>query len=76
MADRVALGIQYRAGASSYSVRMMKPAVKMKLSGLRTLQSELTAVRLMAAPVVSAPKKLLTMLLTPRKNSSWLLSMA
>ena len=75
MADRVALGIQYRAGASLYRVRMMKPAVKRKLTGERTPHSELTAVRDMAAPVVMAPNKLLHRLLTPRKKSSWLLSM-
>lgn len=70
MADKVALGIQYNAGASSNSVRTTKPAVNMKLRGLLTPHSELTAVRDMAPPVAIAPKRLLTILLAPRKTSS------
>lgn len=70
IALRVALGIQYRAGAKKYRVRRIQPAVKRKLRGLRTPHSELTAVRDMAPPVVMPPKRLLMMFSTPRKTSS------
>lgn len=53
IAESVALGIQYKAGASLYNVRMIQPAVNRKLTGVRTPHSEFTAVRDMAAPAVS-----------------------
>ena len=53
IAERVALGIQYSAGASLKRVRITKAAVNRKLTGLLTPHSELTAVRDMAAPAAN-----------------------